>query len=167
MDKNQFKEFLEIVGFMFNHSYSNEAGAWVWEQVKDCPDEALHTVMKNLERDGNLYPPKPKEIVAKVKEIATLQREAQARRDKREYEQGTAEAVSETGKRIAKCTSALLTAYLSGKLTRGAYLDKLRELNGIFPNIGFDRSGMMTEKHFEKHGLDKDGTPAFPMADLS
>lgn len=159
------KEFSGYVGLMQNEygkAYGLNAARLAFEQIGHCSAKALGRAVDKLMLGATMLPPLQRVIDETLKAERELaldearRREEEARTEKEEFRRGQA-AVFGAKSGMEQKTLLLIRGMLSGRITRAAALEGMRQLDRLYPSAGFATEGQRLAMHYEGAGLDPNG----------
>jgi hypothetical protein len=157
MTKEELWGYVKIIQKEYKKDYPGATLTAAFAQLQDIPVACLRSSLDTVMLQHTTLPPMQRIVDATKAEYAKRRREEaeerehQAAKEKREFEQGQQKAFREDSG-IAKQTVLLVRAMLAGKITRAQALEGIRHLDASYPSAGFATAGASLSNYYEKEG---------------
>lgn len=162
MKSAEFAGYMTEIEKFYNKPIPREAKNRAWDQIHQEAVKALYRAVDRMMMEHTGYMPPMQKIIDMVREEGrkildeeSRQREEEARREKEAFRRGQAKAFSD-GSKVAQASLMLIGAILARKLTRGQIIEKLNDLDLIFPEAGFREQSKVLKGFYAERQLPMD-----------
>lgn len=163
MTKAEFWGYAKMMQAEYRKEYPKNLLASAFAKVEHVPAVVLSSALDSVMLRHNNLPSLQTIIDATLSEYGKRQREAiaareaDAKEEKKKYDKGTRKAFHSGG--IAKDSMTVILGLLSGKISRGEFMEGVGHLNNKYPSAGFDVTGGKMKNLYADKGLDLQQAP--------